>query len=188
MKDRILDPFTYKLKIIAMMLLSLADIFMAGFTQFINFEQRAIANGISYGHLISGYKKDSRILCYALTFMEMGLVILMLFVLLGVLSQTYYFKNGIISELVKVKSIVFAFLFIFIYIGCLLLERLIRGKYFSKELGENTKYKHEIEYDKGIVSIILLCLRYLAACMCYVWCINACFEMGKSRYYREAFY
>lgn len=185
-KERLLDTFTYKIKIFAELLIIILDILASVFTQFLNFQSEAITKDEDISPLISGYKRNKKMLCFGALCLQIGLLLIFLFVFLSVVAQTYAFKHGLVKDIVKIKPVIFAFLFFMLYLIFLIIERMVRGKYLPT-LPSNT-WRTEIAYDQGWISILLLVLRYLFACLCYVWTINAIFELGKSRHYRRMLY
>ena len=110
----------------------------------------------------------------------------MFFVLLSIVSKTFYFRNGMISKVCQIATVRLSFIFLGLYMIFFAIERIIRGQILKDRLPHSkSNCKNEIEYNKSPLSIVLLILRYFFAFLFYIFAINCAFELGNSKYYRR---
>lgn len=120
-KDRYFDPNWYYYKVIILCVFIFIDIIMSSFTQYLNFGVKDIVQGVD----VQKCQVNNPDLCYAILFLQLGIQVLMIFTLLSIFSQTFLFKQGILSAICK--QFVFTFIILFIYPLVFMAERFIRS-------------------------------------------------------------
>ena len=84
-KSKYFDPKTYYYKVLILCALLVIDILFNSFTQFLNF-------GVNVDNTTC--RKDDPYLCVGISLLQFILIVVMIFVLLNIFSETYYFKRG----------------------------------------------------------------------------------------------
>ena len=171
-KNKYFEAKTYYYKVLSLCILVVVDILFNSFTQFINF-----------GVKIQGTdcQLDDIYLCAGFALFEFIIIIIMIFVLLNIFSETYYFKRGYLGAICG--KFVLDFIFLLLYPIFFLLERII----FGVRLNDLKK-----EEDKApIVKIwttyylVFYILKYFTAFLFYIGILRTSFELGKTEYYRS---
>ena len=93
-KDKYFDPNWYYYKVIMLCVFVCIDILMNSFTQFLNF-----GNQVTDKVYATNCGKDNADVCYAILFLQLCVQVLMIFTLLSIFSQTFYFKQGILGAI-----------------------------------------------------------------------------------------
>ena len=105
----------------------------------------------------------------------------MIFVLLNIFSETYYFKRGYLGAICG--KFVVDFIFLLLYPIFFLIERIL----FGKRLND---LKEEGQTDSIIkiwttYYLAFYVLKYFTAFLFYIGILRTSFELGKTEYYRS---
>ena len=171
-KNNIFDPDFYYYKVLLLCFLLVIDILFNSFTQFINF-------GVKIQDTTC--KKDDTYLCIGLSLLQFILIVIMIFVLLNIFSQTFFFKRGLLG--VICGKFIFSFVFLLLYPIFYVVERAIYGYTMNKLKREGD--------EKAILSIwshfyiLFYIIKYITAFGFYVGILRTSFELGKTEYYRN---
>ena len=168
-KSKYFDPKTYYYKVLILCCLLVIDIIFNSFTQFINF-------GVKVDD--TSCKRDDVYLCAGISFLQLILIVVMIFVLLNIFSETYYFKRGYLG--IVCADFVFSFIFLLLYPIFFVAERIIFGKKLN-----NLKTKDNLPLINiwNSYYIILYLLKYVTAFGFYIGILRTSFELGKTKYY-----
>ena len=102
-KNKYFEAKTYYYKVLTLCILVVVDIIFNSFTQFVTF-------GIKVED--TSCQKDDIYLCSGLALFEFIIIIIMIFVLLNIFSETYYFKRGYLGAICGKFILDFIFLLI----------------------------------------------------------------------------
>ncbi len=105
----------------------------------------------------------------------------MIFVLLNIFSETYYFKRGYLGAICG--KFVLDFIFLLLYPIFFLIERIMFGVRLNdlKEEGERVAtVKIWTTYY-----IVFYILKYFTSFLFYIGILRTSFELGKTEYYRS---
>ena len=170
-KSKYFDPKTYYYKVLILCFLLVIDILFNSFTQFINF-------GVKVQE--TNCQKDDTYFCLGLCLFQFILIIVMIFVLLNIFSETYFFKRGLLS--VICGKFILSIIFLLLYPVFFLAERITFG------FGLDDLKKND---DTPIISIwktyyiVFYIIKYITAFGFYIGILRTSFELGKSEYYRN---
>jgi hypothetical protein len=175
-KSKYFEAKQYYYKVLLICSLVVIDILFNSFTQFINFGVKADETSC---------KKDDFYLCIGLSLLQFILIIIMIFVLLNIFSQTFFFKRGLLG--IICGKFIISFVFLMAYPIFFVLERIIFG-YTIRDLEEQYKKKKGtlpiIEVWKGYYLLFYI-LKYLTAFGYYIGILRTSFELGKTEYYKN---
>ena len=171
-KNKYFEAKTYYYKVLSLCILVVVDILFNSFTQFINF-----------GVKIQGTdcQLDDIYLCAGFALFEFIIIIIMIFVLLNIFSETYYFKRGYLGAICG--KFVLDFIFLLLYPIFFLIERIMFGVRLNdlKEEGERVAtVKIWTTYY-----IVFYILKYFTSFLFYIGILRTSFELGKTEYYRS---
>ena len=107
----------------------------------------------------------------------------MIFITLSIISETFYFKQGLIGTIVK--KFRYAFGVDLLYLALFLVERLIFGLYLMDN--DKDHDKNAIKIWKKWYYIIFYVLKYVGAFLFYIFNLDMLLELGKSVYYKKDF-
>jgi hypothetical protein len=104
----------------------------------------------------------------------------MIFVLLNIFSETYFFKKGLLG--IICAKFIFSFIFLFLYPIFFLIERIFFGMNVNdyKRNGENAPIIKI--WNSGY--LVLYIIKYITAFGFYIGMLRTTFELGKAEYYR----
>ena len=171
-KNKYFEAKTYYYKVLTLCILVVVDILFNSFTQFINF-------GVKIKE--TDCREDDVYLCAGLALFEFIIIIIMIFVLLNIFSETYYFKRGYLGAICG--KFVVDFIFLLLYPIFFLIERIL----FGKRLND---LKEEGQTDSIIkiwttYYLAFYVLKYFTAFLFYIGILRTSFELGKTEYYRS---
>ena len=169
-KNKYFEAKTYYYKVLALCILVVVDILFNSFTQFVNFgiKEKNISNHV-----------DDIYLCSGLALFEFIIIIIMIFVLLNIFSETYYFKRGYLGAICG--KFVVDFIFLLLYPVFFIVERIIFGIKLN-ELKDNEIRTIKIWTTYYLVFYIL---KYFTSFLFYIGILRTSFELGKTEYYRS---
>ena len=171
-KSKYFDTRMYYYKVLLLCILLVIDILFNSFTQFINFGVKVTDTDC---------RKDDLYLCIGLSLFQFILIIVMIFVLLNIFSETFFFKRGLLG--IICGKFILSFIFLLLYPICFILERGVFGQKLN-----NLKKNND---DMPSVSIwtsyylIFYIIKYLTAFGFYIGILRTAFELGKTEYYRN---
>jgi hypothetical protein len=128
-------------------------------------------------------RKDDKYMCWIFVFLQGSFIIIMIFITLSIISETFYFKQGLIGTIVK--KFRYAFGVDLLYLALFLVERLIFGLYLMDNDKEHDK--NAIKIWKKWYYIIFYVLKYVGAFLFYIFNLDMLLELGKSVYYKKDF-
>ena len=170
-KNKYFEAKTYYYKVLCLCILVVVDILFNSFTQFVNF-------GIKVD---TTCHVDDIYLCSGLALFEFIIIIIMIFVLLNIFSETYYFKRGYLGAICG--KFVLDFIFLLLYPIFFLIERIMFGVRLNdlKEEGERVAtVKIWTTYY-----LVFYILKYFTSFLFYIGILRTSFELGKTEYYRS---
>lgn len=167
----------YKRKIYILLFLFLIDTILNSFTQFISYGNTQSIRDYSLNYSVLGAGLSFLVFC-----IHIFVQLLMLFIVLSVFMNTYYFKLGMVGRICfKFKySLIMMGLnpifFLFEKLIRLLFLNVIRISYNSKTLNDITIWTHPL-YRASYF------LKYIFAFIYYIFILDAVMELGKEKYY-----
>ena len=169
-KNKYFEAKTYYYKVLTLCILVVVDILFNSFTQFINF-----------GIKVQDYtcQVDDIYLCSGLALFEFLLIMVMVFVLLNIFSETYYFKRGYLGAICG--KFILDFIFLLLYPVFFLIERI----YFGKKLNSIKSSFPTVDIWTDYGYIIFYILKYFTAFLFYIGILRTSFELGKTEYYKS---
>ena len=170
-KNKYFEAKTYYYKVLSLCILVVVDILFNSFTQFVNF-----------GVKIENCHVDDVYLCSGLALFEFIIIIIMIFVLLNIFSETYYFKRGYLGAICG--KFILDFIFLLLYPIFFLIERIYFGKRLNT-LQERKISLPSVEIWAEYAYIIFYILKYLTAFLFYLGILRTSFELGKTEYYKS---
>ena len=175
-KSKYFDPKTYYYKVLLLCCMLVIDILFNSFTQFINFGVKIKATTC---------KKDDVYLCSGLALIQFILIIVMIFVLLNIFSETYYFKRGLLG--IICGKFVFSFIFLLLYPIFFCIERAILGYRLNQLSKDDLSATNTAIIDiwSKAYYIIFYIIKYIMAFGFYIGILRTSFELGKTEYYRN---
>ena len=170
-KGNTFDATLFYYKVLLLCFLVVVDIFFNSFTQFINFGVKVVDTSCH---------KDDLYLCIGLSMLQFIFIIIMIFVLLNIFSETYFFKKGLLG--IICAKFIFSFIFLFLYPIFFLIERIFFGMNVNdyKREGENAPIIKI--WNSGY--LVLYIIKYITAFGFYIGMLRTTFELGKAEYYR----
>ena len=171
-KNKYFEAKTYYYKVLTLCILVVVDILFNSFTQFINF-----------GIKVQDYtcQVDDIYLCSGLALFEFLLIMVMVFVLLNIFSETYYFKRGYLGAICG--KFAFDLIFLLLYPIIFLIERIIFGIRLN-DLKDDIDPPATVKIWTSPY-LVLYILKYLASFLFYVGILRTSFELGKTEYYKS---
>ena len=169
-KSKYFDPKTYYYKVLLLCCLVVIDILFNSFTQFLNF-------GVKVDD--TSCRKDDPYLCLGLCLLQFIIIVVMIFVLLNILSETYYVKRGLLG--VVCRDFILSFIFLIFYPIFFIAERAIFGTRINT-LKEKSDDIPTIAIWREYY-IIFYILKYISAFGFYIGILRTSFELGKTKYY-----
>ena len=165
-RSRYFEPNTYYYKVLTLCFVLLVDIIFNSFTQFLTFGQKITD---------STCHSDDLYLCIGLAVFQFIIIMIMVFVLMSIVSQTFFFKQGLMG--VICKQFVFSFICLIFYPILFIVERVILGSQINKnKIGVDKIFKNWY--------LVFYVLKYISAFLFYVGLLRMSFELGKSKYYK----
>ena len=166
-KNKYFEPKFYYYKVLVMCFMIIVDIIFNSFTQFLTF-----------GQVNKCDKRDDIYLCIGIAIFQFIIIMVMVFVLLSVFSQTFFFKQGLLG--VICKQFVFSLVCLFCYPVLFIVERAILGIKLDldKKKGAPINKIFTSYYTAFYV------LKYISAFLFYMGLLSTSFELGKSKYYK----
>ena len=169
-KNKYFEAKTYYYKVLSMCILVVIDILFNSFTQFVNF-------GIK---IDTPCHVDDIYLCSGLALFEFIIIIIMIFVLLNIFSETYYFKRGYLGAICG--KFVVDFIFLLLYPIFFLIERILFGVRLN-----------DLEEDEDVPTVkiwtsyylVFYILKYFTSFLFYIGSLRISFELGKTEYYKN---
>ena len=174
------DPQIYYYKVLLICFFIIVDIIFNSFTQFMSW-------GYKEGKM--NIHNDNQYLTIGIAFIQFLIMSVIIFVILSVFSETYYFKTGYISVICRNFKI--HCLFLFLYPCVFVAERVIMGS-LSKHIHNNNNcldldeeiissscdvyYLSRIKIWKEIAFLIIYVLKYIFAFIFYLTSLKICFE------------
>ena len=171
-KSKYFDTKMYYYKVLLLCSLLVIDILFNSFTQFINF-------GVKVSD--TDCQKDDLYLCIGLSLLQFILIIVMIFVLLNIFSETFFFKRGLLG--IICGKFILSFIFLLLYPFCFIIERVIFGQRLNNLKKDND--------DNPLVTIwngyyiLFYIIKYITAFGFYIGILRTAFELGKTEYYRN---
>jgi hypothetical protein len=191
------DVNYYYIKVMSFCICILVDIVVNSITQFLTFGDK-LTNYYVYD-TVNQYQKryedddsipthgtcntDEKYMCWVFVFLQGSFIIIMIFITLSIISETFYFKQGLIGTIVK--KFRFAFGIDLLYLALFLIERLIIGLYLMDNNKEHNH--HAINIWKKWYYLIFYVLKYIGAFLFYIFNLDMLLELGKSVYYKKDF-
>ncbi len=171
-KSKYFDTRTYYYKVLVLCCFVVIDILFNSFTQFITF-------GVKVKD--TQCRKDDIYLCVGLTLLQFILIIVMIFVLLNIFSETFFFKRGLLG--IICSKFILSFVFLLLYPAFFIIERV----FFGQRLNNLNKQNDDNPLTNIWQSyyIIFYILKYITACGFYIGILRTAFELGKTEYYRN---
>ena len=172
-KNKYFEAKTYYYKVLTLCILVVIDILFNSFTQFVNF-------GVKVEETTCG--TDDVYLCSGLALFEFIIIIIMIFVLLNIFSETYYFKRGYLGAICG--KFILDFIFLLLYPVFFLVERIYFGKTLNslKQEGNNVP---TVDIWRDYAYIVFYILKYFTAFLFYLGLLRTSFELGKTEYYKS---
>ena len=175
-KSKYFDPKTYYYKVLVLCGLLVIDILFNSFTQFITF---GVKDDSTNCH------KDDVYLSVGISFLQLILIVVMIFVLLNIFSETYYFKRGYLG--IVCKDFIISFIFLLLYPIFFIVERAVFGKklniYYQNEKNNNSNEERALIKIWHSAYLILYIIKFIVAFGFYIGILRTSFELGKSNYY-----
>ena len=171
-KNKYFNPKTYYYKVLLLCVLLVIDILFNSFTQFINF-------GVKVQD--TNCQRDDTYLCVGLCLFQFILIIVMIFVLLNIFSETYFFKRGLL--VVICGQFFFSFIFLLLYPIFFVIERSIFGVRLNDLKDENDEVPSITIWKTYYIFFYVV--KYITAFGFYIGILRTSFELGKTEYYRN---
>ena len=105
----------------------------------------------------------------------------MIFVLLNIFSETYYFKRGYLGAICG--KFVLDFIFLLLYPIFFLIERIIFGVKLN-DLKENEEAVPTVKIWSSYYLVFYI-LKYFTSFLFYIGILRTSFELGKTEYYKS---
>ncbi len=171
-KNKYFEAKTYYYKVLTLCILVVVDILFNSFTQFINF-----------GVKVQDYtcQVDDIYLCSGLALFEFLLIVVMVFVLLNIFSETYYFKRGYLGAICGKFAL--DFIFLLLYPIIFIIERAIFGVRLN-HLKDDVNPPATVKIWTSSY-LVLYILKYFTSFLFYVGILRTSFELGKTEYYKS---
>ena len=171
-KNKYFEAKTYYYKVLSLCILVVIDILFNSFTQFVNFGTKASETTCQV---------DDIYLCSGLALFEFIIIIIMIFVLLNIFSETYYFKRGYLGAICG--KFVLDFIFLLLYPIFFLIERIMFGVKLDELKKDNDKAPSVNIWTTYY--LIFYILKYFTSFLFYIGILRTSFELGKTEYYRS---
>ena len=171
-KNKYFEAKTYYYKVLLLCILVVVDILFNSFTQFINF-------GVKVKE--TSCREDDIYLCAGLALFEFIIIIIMIFVLLNIFSETYYFKRGYLGAICG--KFILDFIFLLLYPIFFLIESILFGVRLN-DLKKEEDPVPTVNIWKSYYLVFYI-LKYFTAFLFYIGILRTSFELGKTEYYRS---
>jgi len=170
-KSKYFEAEIFYYKVLVLCCFVLIDIFFNSFTQFVTFGVKTEGTTCH---------KDDYYLCFGLALIQFILIIVMIFVLLNIFSETIYFKRRLLGAICG--KFLFSIIFLFLYPVFFLIERIVLVSLLNRlnEKGDEAPTINIWTSDYLVIYII----KYFIALCFYIGILRTAFELGKIEYYR----